>query len=109
MLYCPRSDPKPPAKSLSEYREIYGDNFGTVVYLLFVLYGPGSLFKACPDAEKAVDIEFLSVSKKYRKRGIGGNLTKLALEVREGMLLMLVNYVCNNGRVVCTVNSRCST
>ncbi len=78
-----RSSAHPPTQSLSEYRDTYGECFGTAIYALTIYGGPAVLFAIRPDVDKCIDLEFLSVSRQYARRGIGGNLIKMALEVRD--------------------------
>ena len=69
------------AKTLSEYRSSYGANLGTLYYVMNVCYGPRALFAARPEAQRVAEMEILSVCKDYGRRGIGGTLFKLGLEV----------------------------
>ena len=68
---------------------MFGAKFGSMAYAMLMTMGPKVFFQACPDGKEVVELEFLSVSKDYAKRGIGGNLVDTAIEVTKHDLVFL--------------------
>ncbi len=88
--------PAPPHKPLSEYRKTLGEKYSKIIWIEEKYGRPSLLFEKFPDANRICQLLVLAVKPEYRRKGVGGNLCRAALEAAKSV------WECDSAFAMCT-------